>query len=80
LFTVALPFLLILDGVLSRIDAVILVVIYLAYLVMVWRKEGQLGKMKKDVKLKRIYVDGIIFIIALSALLLSARWLVFSSI
>ena len=80
LSTVILPFILIIDGVLSRIDAVILIALYLGYLVYVWRKEGQLGKIKKDVKIERLYLDGIIFILALLAILLSARWLVFSSI
>ena len=36
--------------------------------------------MKKNVEIKSIYKDGIIFVGALVALLLSARWLVFSSI
>jgi len=80
LATVILPFLLILDGVLSRIDAGILIAAYFAYVVMIWRKEGQLGKIKKDVKFEKIYRDGVIFILALLALILSARWLVFSSI
>ena len=80
LIMVALPFLLLLNGVLSRIDGGILVAAYLIYIVMIWIKEGQAGTMKKDVKLEKIYIDGIVFVLALAALLLSARWLVFSSI
>ena len=80
LSTVILPFILIIDGTLSRIDAGILIALYIGYLIYVWRKEGQFGKIKKDVKIKRLYLDGIIFILALLAILLSARWLVFSSI
>lgn len=74
------PFLLVADGILSRLDGSILVLLYLAFTVFLWRKEGELGRIKKQVKLKRIYKDALLFILALVAILLSARWLVFSAI
>ena len=77
---VILPFLLLLDGKIGRIDGTIMIVAYFAYIIYLWRKEGKAGTMKKDVKFERIYLDGIIFVLALLAILLSARWLVFSSI
>ncbi|MBD3248689.1 hypothetical protein GF336_01470 [Candidatus Woesearchaeota archaeon] len=79
-FMVLLPFILILDGVLGRIDAAVMILVYLVYIYMVWRKEGQMGGIKKDVKLERIYLDGIIFALALAVILLSGRYLVYSSI
>ncbi|GAG06771.1 unnamed protein product, partial [marine sediment metagenome] len=55
-------------------------VAFFIYIAKLWHGEGKLGKMKKNVKLKHIYKDSFIFIGALIALLLSARWLVHSSI
>ncbi len=79
-FLAMLPALLIIDKNLSRIDGVILLAAFFIYIANLWHTEGKLGKMKKNVKLKHIYKDSIIFIGALIALLLSARWLVHSSI
>jgi len=39
-----------------------------------------MGKIKKDVKLESIWRDVVIFLLALAALLLAGRWLVFSSV
>lgn len=80
LFIVILPLLLIIDGVLSKIDGAILIVAFLIYIARLWRSEGQLGKMKQSIELKKIWKDALIFFLALAALLLSARFLVFSSI
>ncbi|MBU0627850.1 MAG: hypothetical protein KKC75_01565 [Nanoarchaeota archaeon] len=75
-----LPLLLIIDGILSRADGIILIIAFIIYIARLWKGEGKLGKMKKDVKLKHILKDGITFLLALGALLLSARWMVFSSL
>jgi len=77
---IVIPFILLLDGSLSRTDGVILVILFLSYLIVLWKKEGSFGEMKKDVKLKHLWRDGIIFSGSLVVLLLSARYLVFSSI
>ncbi len=79
-FIVLLPFLLIIDGMLGRIDAAVLISIYFAYIFMIWRKEGEMGGIKKEVNLRNIYLDGIIFVLALAVILLSGRYLVYSSI
>jgi len=68
------------DEKLSRTDGLILILTYVIYLILLWKKEGTLGKLKKDIKLKHIYRDSIVFLGSLVALLLSARWLVFSSV
>ncbi len=77
---VLLPFVLLIDSKLGRFDGMLLIIAYFIWLAMLWRREGELGKVKKDVKFKHIYRDGLIFIGCLVAILLSARWLVFSSI
>lgn len=79
LFTI-LPVLLLIDGRLGRIDGIILVAAYIVYIIYVWKKEGEAGQIKKDVKLKNIWLHGLIFILALGAMLLAGRWLVFSSV
>jgi cation:H+ antiporter len=75
-----LPFLLMLDSELSRADGIILVAAFVFYIIMIWRVEGTFGKIKKNVKLKNIWRDMVIFVGALMALILAGRWLVFSSV
>lgn len=75
-----LPLILAYDGIISRVDGLILIGAFIAFVMIVWRQEGTFGEMKSDVRLRHLYKDGIIFLIALMALLLSARFLVFSSI
>jgi cation:H+ antiporter len=77
---IMLPILLLFDGKLSRIDGIFLVLAFIFYVVYIWRKEGSLGKVKKDVKFETILKDGFIFAGSLIVILLSARYLVFSSI
>ncbi len=75
-----LPLLLALDGELSRVDGVLLLVAFGIYIANLWRMEGTLGKMKKNVRLKLLWRDAIIFLGCLAAILLAGRWLVFSSV
>jgi cation:H+ antiporter len=75
-----LPLLLALDGQLSRVDGVLLVAAFVLYLVNVWRIEGTLGKLKKNVKLKTLWRDAAVFLGCLVAILLAGRWLVVSSV
>ena len=76
-----LPFVLAtLGGGLSRTDGAILVLAFIIYLVNLWRAEGTLGKLKKNVKLTTIWQDAAIFLGCLVALMLSGRWLVFSTV
>jgi len=79
-FIIMLPLFLVADGTLSRIDGVVLVISFLIYVLRLWQGEGELGKIKEKVEIKDIYKDGLVFLGSLVALLLSARWLVFSSI
>ena len=79
-FLISLPFLLGADGTISRIDGIVLISIYLIYVVFLWKRESETGHMKKDVKFRHVWKDSLIFLLALGALFLSSRWLVFSSI
>jgi len=74
------PFLLLADGKLSRLDGAVLLILYFSFVWILWIKEGELGGLKRAVELKSLYKDGLLFILALAAILLSARWLVFSAI
>ncbi len=77
---VTLPIFMAIDGYLSRIDGFILIIAYFIYVMRLWHGEGQLGKIKKNIELKNIWKDGLIFTGSLIALLLGSRWLVHSSI
>ena len=72
-----LPLALVIDGRLSRIDGGLLVAAYAAYLIFLWKNEEKSGSLRRRVRLESIWKDGLIFILALGALLLSARWLIF---
>lgn len=76
-----LPFILAIHGSgFSRIDGIIMVAAFSTYLVMLWKMEGKTGRIKKQVEFKNIWRDAVIFMLALAALILAGRWLVFSSI
>lgn len=76
---ILLPALLIANGYLSRIDGSILLLSYLAYTSIIWSKGGKFGKLR-PAPLRLVWRDMVIFPVALAAVLMSARWLVFSSI
>jgi cation:H+ antiporter len=75
-----LPFVLAMDGQLSRSDGIILIGAFIAYLAQLWHMEGTLGKIKKNVQFKTIWRDAFIFLGCFVALMLAGRWLVFSSV
>ncbi|HLD33878.1 MAG TPA: sodium:calcium antiporter [Candidatus Nanoarchaeia archaeon] len=75
-----LPIILVSDGTLSRLDGVFLVATYATYLFFVFRKEDGGGGLKERVQLSKIWKDGLVFLMAFGALLLSSRWLIFGVI
>jgi cation:H+ antiporter len=75
-----LPFVLALDGELSRADGIIMIAAFAAYLLKLWQIEGTLGKVRKNVQLKTLWRDAFIFLGCFVALMLAGRWLVFSSV
>lgn len=68
------------DGVLGRLDGVILITLFVIYLVKLWKLEGKASHLKKQVPLKLIWKDMFIFVGCLAAILMSGRWLVFSAV
>lgn len=82
-----LPFILILIDILlglpptlGRVDGAIMLAAFFTYLVWLWKMEGTLGKIKKNVKVKNIWRDAFIFLGCLVAIILSGRWLVSGSV
>jgi cation:H+ antiporter len=75
-----LPFILASDGLISRADGIILVLAFGMYLFRLWKKEKKLTKIKKTVRLEKIWRDVLIFLGALIVLILAGRFLVFSAI
>lgn len=75
-----LPLLLALDGQLSRVDGVLLLLAFCIYMGKIWQLEGTLGRMRKNVRLTTLWRDAFIFLGCLAAVLLAGRWLVFSSV
>ncbi|MBI5065030.1 sodium:calcium antiporter [Candidatus Woesearchaeota archaeon] len=72
-----LLFILMSDGTLSRIDGIILLACFFGYLGFLWKKEGTLGKIKKNVKLDRLYMDALVFLGSLISLLIAGQILVY---
>lgn len=77
---ITLPFILVADGKLARTDGIMLLMAYAGYVGFLWRRESRKGALKKDINLKIVWQDALIFSIALATILLSAIFLVDSSI
>jgi len=76
----SLPFVLMFDGLLGKIDGVVLLISFAAYAIVLWRREGESGKMKKNVKFKSLYKDAALFISNLIIVLICSFFLVNSSL
>lgn len=74
------PILLGLDGELSRFDGILLIGAFVIYAARLFYKEDTFGKIKKQVPLKYLWKDMVVFVGCIIALLLSSKWLVFSSV
>ncbi len=79
-FLVILPFILMSDGLLSRSDGLLLVIVFCVYIVLLWRKEGTFGRIKKNVALKTIYKDMLLFLLGVVVLIVAGYFLVFAVI
>jgi cation:H+ antiporter len=69
-----------LDGKFSRFDAILFLIGLLGFIIRTIQNESLHGKVKKDVKWENIWRPMVIFLGTLMALLLAARWFVFSAI
>lgn len=74
-----LPFILASDGELSRPDGLVLVLAFGVYVVNLWRKEQRFMRLK-NVRLRHVWRDTLVFVGALVAMILAGRYLVFSGI
>lgn len=74
-----LPFILMVDGYLGRIDGVILLTGFIFFIGKIWYDEKSEG-IKENLKLKEIWKESTIFVLALIGVLIGARLLVVSSL
>jgi cation:H+ antiporter len=74
-----LPLILGFDGTLSRVDGIILISGFLFYIYSLLRKEGQMGKIKKDVKWSEIWKDMVVITISIIVLLIASNFLITSA-
>jgi len=79
LILAALPVVFILTGGISRLEGVVLICAFFGFVIYLWRREGTFGQLR-NVKIKMLWRDAFIFLGALVAMLLAARWMVFSAI
>ncbi|OYT32532.1 hypothetical protein B6U93_01475 [Candidatus Woesearchaeota archaeon ex4484_78] len=77
---VSLPIILGFDGMLSRIDALILILAFLLYIRNLWKKEASIGKLEKDVPLRRLIKDMLLFLISVPIIIISAKYFVASAV
>ncbi len=75
-----LPFILMLDGEITRTEGLAMVLSFFIYLMLIWHHEQESGKLKKWVPVKSLWQDALVFLFALAAMLLAARYAVFSAI
>ena len=73
-----LPYLLIIDGDVTRGEGIVMVLSFFIYLGIIWQREQSAGKLKKKIEIKLIWKDMLVFLLALAAMLLAAKYAVTS--
>lgn len=73
-----LPYVLMFDGELSRSEGLAMVLSFFIYVMLIWFREKSAGHLKKQIQLKFIWQDATVFLLALTSMLLAARYAVFS--
>lgn len=74
-----LPLLFGIDGHISRLEGGALILAFIGYVYLIFRREGKFGSLKRELKWSDIWQDMAVIALALIALLLSANWLVYSA-
>ncbi|MBD3203428.1 hypothetical protein GF327_03980 [Candidatus Woesearchaeota archaeon] len=74
-----LPFIFGFNGVISRIEGLLLIISFLIYILILLKKEGHFGQIKKQIYWKDIWQDIVIVSGCVIALLLSTKWLIISA-
>ncbi len=75
-----LPYVLMLDGELTRSEGLAMILSFVIYVLLIWHKEQASGHLKKQISIKFIWQDAVVFLLALAAMMLAARYAVFTSI
>lgn len=71
-----LPYFLIIDGNVTRGEGLAMVLSFFIYLGLIWQREQSSGRLKKKVKINLIWKDMLVFLLALGAMLLAAKYAV----
>jgi len=74
------PYILMMDGEVSRSEGAVLVLSFIIYVLLIWHKESASGHLKKQIAIKVIWKDVLVFLLALAAMLLAGKYAVFSAI
>jgi cation:H+ antiporter len=75
-----LPYVLMLDGDITRGEGFVMVMSFLIYVMLIWKREKSSGNLVKQIKMKFIAQDAAVFLLALGAMLIAARLAVYSVI
>ncbi|HSU72563.1 MAG TPA: hypothetical protein VLJ21_01810 [Candidatus Binatia bacterium] len=77
---IILPYILLLDGSVSRSEGLVMVISFVAYLLLIWKREKSSGRLVRQIAMRRVSLDITVFLLALGAMLIAARVAVFSAI
>ncbi|OYT30888.1 hypothetical protein B6U93_04580 [Candidatus Woesearchaeota archaeon ex4484_78] len=78
--TLVLAVILGLDGVISRVDGVVLILLFFWFINDLWKKESSINKLEKHVRFRSIVGDVVLFLIAIPIIIFSAKFLVNSAV
>jgi len=68
------------DGIITRLEGIFLIIFFAVYLFVIIVRETEKSKIKQEIAFKKIWRDILIFGFSLAALLMAARWMVFSTV
>lgn len=71
-----LPYILLLDGDVTRGEGLAMVMSFFIYIALIWQREQSAGKLKQQIKITLVWKDMLIFLLALLAMLLAAKYAV----
>jgi cation:H+ antiporter len=77
---ILLPYILMIDGEITRSEGIAMVLSFIIYVMLIWHREQKSGKMVKQVAMKFIWQDAAVFLLALGAMLIASRFAVYSVI
>ncbi|MGB9748374.1 MAG: sodium:calcium antiporter [Candidatus Woesearchaeota archaeon] len=80
LILVVLPLILSLDGFLSKVDGLILIFAFLFYVKDLWDKEASLGRLEKDVPLRKLINEFVVFGLGITIVIISSKYFVVSAV